>query len=376
MVPLSEVAELVRRAVEVDVDALYPELGVRSFGRGTFHKPPLTGADAGSKRLFRIESGDLVFNIVFAWEGAVAVAGPEDNGRFGSHRFLTFVPDPKRAEAGFIKAWFNTPAGLEVLGRASPGGAGRNRTLGVEAAKQMPVPLPPLDVQRRIVERLDSVEAGLSTISALRKERDADSEQLLRTLMSSDPSSTPVPMSDLVRLREPDVTVDRAASYSFAGVYSFGRGVFRAGVKTGMDFAYLRLSTLHAGDFTYPKLMAWEGALGVVPTECDGCVVSTEFPVFEVLRDRVLPEVLDVHFRNPSIWPKLAGASTGTNARRRRLNPVDFLAYQFPLPSRKAQAQVAAAYRLSQEIKHRDHLIDAETLVIVPALLAEAFGSG
>jgi type I restriction enzyme S subunit len=170
--------------------------------------------------------------------------------------------------------------------------------------------------------------------------------------------------------------VDRRASYDFAGVYSFGRGVFRAGTKTGMDFAYPRPSTLRAGDFTYPKLMAWEGALGVVPPECDGCVVSTEFPVFEVMQDRVLPEVLDVHFRNPSVWPQLAGASTGTNARRRRLNPSDFLAYQFPLPSRSVQAQVARAYRLSQEIRQRDQAIDAETRAILPALLAEAFGSG
>ena len=183
-------------------------------------------------------------------------------------------------------------------------------------------------------------------------------------------------MGDLVRLREPDVTVDRSASYNFAGVYSFGRGVFRAGTKTGMEFAYPRLSTLRAGDFTYPKLMAWEGALGVVPPDCDGCVVSTEFPVFEVSRECVLPEVLDVHFRNPAIWPQLAGASTGTNARRRRLNPSDFLAYRFPLPSRDVQARVAKAYRLSQEINRRDQAIEADIRALQPALLAEAFAGG
>jgi hypothetical protein len=39
--PMAEVAPLVRRPVEIDLDASYPELGVRSFGRGTFHKPEL-----------------------------------------------------------------------------------------------------------------------------------------------------------------------------------------------------------------------------------------------------------------------------------------------------------------------------------------------
>ena len=86
--------------------------------------------------------------------------------------------------------------------------------------------------------------------------------------------------------------------------------------------------------------MAWEGAFGVVPPECDGCVVSTEFPVFEVNEDLVLHEVLDIYFRTPSVWQDVAGASTGTNVRRRRLNPESFLNYAIPLPSRATQLKV------------------------------------
>jgi len=128
---MGDIAPLVRRPVAIDPDATYPELGVRSFGKGTFHKPALPGIEVGSKKLFGIAAGDLLFNIVFAWEGAVAVAQPGDAGRVGSHRFLTCVPDPKRATADFLRYWFLTDEGLLVLGQASPGGAGRNRTLGV-----------------------------------------------------------------------------------------------------------------------------------------------------------------------------------------------------------------------------------------------------
>ena len=102
------------------------------------------------------------------------------------------------------------------------------------------------------------------------------------------------------------------------------------------------LTRLRAGDFTYPKLMAWEGALGIVPAECDGLVVSPEFPVFELDRDRVLPDVLDVYFRDPMIWPSLKGDSPGTNVRRRRLNPSIFLSLKIPLPSMPDQRSLAA----------------------------------
>lgn len=146
--PMAEVAPLLRRPVEVEPDKTYMELGVRSFGRGTFHKPGLAGMEVGSKKLFSIEAGDLVFNIVFAWEGAVAIAKSEDNGRVGSHRFLTCVADTEQVTADFLLFYFRTPEGLQKLGEASPGGAGRNRTLGLKKLEIVEVPIPPLETQR------------------------------------------------------------------------------------------------------------------------------------------------------------------------------------------------------------------------------------
>jgi type I restriction enzyme, S subunit len=145
--PFGEVAQLQRRSIEVKPDGVYEELGVRSFGKGTFHKPALTGTEVGGKRIFQIVPGDLLFNIVFAWEGAVAVVKPEDQGRVGSHRFLTYVPDERRATANFLAFHFLTRKGLEDLGKASPGAAGRNKTLGVRALEKIEVPLPALKKQ-------------------------------------------------------------------------------------------------------------------------------------------------------------------------------------------------------------------------------------
>lgn len=145
--PMAEVAPLVRRPVEIDPDGIYPELGVRSFGRGTFHKPGLAGVEVGTKNLFSIEPGDLLFNIVFAWEGAVALAQQEDRGRVGSHRFLTCVPDREQATAEFLLFYLLTNEGLQKLGGASPGGAGRNRTLGLKKLEAIEVPVPRLEVQ-------------------------------------------------------------------------------------------------------------------------------------------------------------------------------------------------------------------------------------
>lgn len=167
------------RPVEIDPTSSYPELGVRSFGRGTFHKPELPGVEVGNKKLFRICSGDLVFNIVFAWEGAVAVAQPEDDGRVGSHRFLTCVPAPDTATVEFLRFYFSTPEGLQKLGEASPGGAGRNRTLGLKKLESLQVPVPPIGRQHWF----DRLQAKAHEARTIRASTAQDVEALIPAML-------------------------------------------------------------------------------------------------------------------------------------------------------------------------------------------------
>ena len=160
--PMAKVAPLVRREQSIDLNGSYPELGVRSFGKGTFHKPPLSGGDVGTKRLYRIKPGDLLLSNVFAWEGAIAIAQPDDVGRFGSHRFITCRAEPDLATAEFLRYYFLTDEGMLKIGKASPGGAGRNRTLGLEKLMALEVPLPSLAAQQTF-DRLQAEVAALKT---------------------------------------------------------------------------------------------------------------------------------------------------------------------------------------------------------------------
>ena len=237
------------------------------------------------------------------------------------------------------------------------------------------IPLPPLPEQQALVARLDALAEKTRQVEAHLAAVERDAERLVRAYIFQPPNEQPTkrPMSELVSQRPPDVTVDGTVQYRFAGVYSFGRGVFPSVVKAGSEFAYERLSTVRAGDFTYPKLMAWEGALGVVPPECDGMVVSPEFPVFSLNTDEVLPELLDIYFRTPEIWPQLAERSGGTNIRRRRLQPSAFLSYEMPVPSMATQLKLREAHRLTQALKARHAAIREANAALLPAVLERVF---
>jgi type I restriction enzyme, S subunit len=156
-VRLGDVLRFTPRPVTVDSTRTYREIGIRSHGRGIFHKPPVTGLDIGNKRVFYIEPDDFVLNIVFAWEGAVAVTSEAETGMIASHRFPTFRPDPARLEVKYLQYWLQTELGRDLLDRVSPGGAGRNRTLTRDAFLNQDIPLPPLAEQRRVVARIEEL---------------------------------------------------------------------------------------------------------------------------------------------------------------------------------------------------------------------------
>ena len=176
---MNEVSPLVRRPVEVEAHESYPELGVRSFGRGTFHKPPLQGIDLTWQKLFRIEDGDLVFSNIKAWEGAFAVAEPKDHGRVGSHRYLTCVPIDGTASAPFLWYYLQTREGLRKIQEGSPGSADRNRTLGQARLSAIHVPVPSIEVQRWFDRIQDKVRQVRRIRAATAGEIDALSKAML-----------------------------------------------------------------------------------------------------------------------------------------------------------------------------------------------------
>lgn len=62
--------------------------------------------------------------------------------------YITCVPDPALATAGFLVYYLLSEDGLEKVGLASPGTADRNRTLGLGNLGKIEVPVPPLAKQQ------------------------------------------------------------------------------------------------------------------------------------------------------------------------------------------------------------------------------------
>lgn len=374
--PLTKLAEVIQPSLDphtVDASCSYANLGIYSFGRGVFAKAPIEGANTSATTLYRVRGGQFIYSRLFAFEGAYATVPPELDGAYVSNEFPTFDCDPRRVDPRFLQWLFKRPSVWSEIAARSTGMGDRRQRIHPDQVVEHKILLPPLEEQRRIVARIEELAAKVEEARRLRRGLDSEIRSLPRAILASDKSGRQIRVGQFASLRAPDVSVVPTEQYHFAGVYSFGRGVFPSVRKMGSEFAYPRLTRLRARNFVYPKLMAWEGALGMVPSNCDQLVVSTEFPVFEIDEKVMLPEVVDIYFRSPEVWPQLSGQSGGTNVRRRRLNPQDFLNLEMPWPSEVTQRVIRDTVERLSGIADLQTETSAELDAMLPAILDKAF---
>jgi type I restriction enzyme, S subunit len=366
-VRVSDVLQLDRRPAAIDPLAEYEPIGIRSFGKGIFHYPPTLGSDLSKLRYFEVHPETLVVSNIKAWEGAIAVASDAEMGRIASNRFLSYVPVDNQIDVRYAAHFFLSERGLPLIQRASPGSADRNRTLAIDRFENLEVPLPSLAEQHEIVRRLEGTYRRLQRI-----DRDAGHAGTLVAGLRAAAFRPTAPKVALEAVLEQVVRaeeVDAVREYRMLGVRSFGLGCFDAGLRQGAETRYRLLHRVAAGDFVYPKLMAWEGAFGVVPERFDGYFVSPEFCTFQTVGQKLNIGYLGALFRIPGTWSSIAGSSIGTNVRRRRLYPRDFLVREIPLPDWADQNRIAAlATRLDEVTRISTRRSDLAAALRVSAL--------
>lgn len=158
---IAECLERVEHPVEVQANEMYTQIGIRSHGKGLFYKEPVTGDSLGNKSVFWIEPDCFILNIVFAWEQAIGKTTQAEAGMIGSHRFPMYRPINGSIDIDYLISYLLTKRGTDILEAASPGGAGRNRTLGQDRFMKSRIVLPPLDEQKKIAEILATQDKAI-----------------------------------------------------------------------------------------------------------------------------------------------------------------------------------------------------------------------
>lgn len=181
---LGDCLSRVEKPVEVKPNELYTQIGIRSHGKGLFYKEPVTGAALGNKSVFWIEPDCFIVNIVFAWEQAIGKTTQSEVGMIGSHRFPMYRPVNDRIDVDYLISYFLTKRGTDILGAASPGGAGRNKTLGQDRFLKSKIVLPPIEEQKKIAAILTTQDKVIELKEKRLGEKQRQKKYLMQQLLT------------------------------------------------------------------------------------------------------------------------------------------------------------------------------------------------
>ncbi|WP_158679830.1 hypothetical protein [Deinococcus sp. NW-56] len=101
-----------------------------------------------------------------------------------------------------------------------------------------------------------------------------------------------VKLGEVVRPVQRTINVEPGQAYRTIGVRWWGGGAYERQTIDGAQTAAKTLSLVREGDLIINKIWVRHGSTAIAGADVDGCAASSEFPTFEVDRERVLPEWL------------------------------------------------------------------------------------
>jgi type I restriction enzyme S subunit len=158
---LGDMVNYISREVDKP-DIKFLALGIRSHFKGTFLKYNFDPDKIAMETLFRVKENDLIVNITFAWEGAIAIVKKDDDGALVSHRFPTYEFKKEQLLPDFFEFIFPNNRFKKILSNISPGGAGRNRVLNRKDFLKIKIETPCIEEQKKISSFFKSIDSKIN----------------------------------------------------------------------------------------------------------------------------------------------------------------------------------------------------------------------
>ena len=342
----------VERPVEVKPNELYTQIGIRSHGKGLFYKESVTGAALGNKSVFWIEPDCFIVNIVFAWEQAIGRTTQSEVGMIGSHRFPMYRPVNDRVDVDYLISYFLTKRGTDILQAASPGGAGRNKTLGQDRFLKSKIVLPPIEEQRKIAAILITQDKVIELKEKRLAQKQRQKKYLMQQLLTGEKRlpgfSEEWKIKPLKKVTEKQKRKNNGFQYRFVLSNTAQHGIVFQDQEFDKEIANEeRIDGYYIvipGAFVYnPRISVTApcGPINVNETGETG-IMSPLYTVFTISSPQIRQGFLKYYFQS-SCWYKYVKGVANYGARHDRISisDGDFFDMPIPLPTKEEQNYIA-----------------------------------
>ena len=154
MVALGKVLTQYREYIDAPEAREYPKLSVKLYGKGAVLDAPVDGASLKMKRHQLAKPGQVILSEIWGKKGAIGFVPPSGDGALCTSHFFLFDVDTSKLEPGWLQAIF-TANYLEPQLEERAFGTTGYASVRPRDLVALEIPLPPMEEQRRVVEKLD-----------------------------------------------------------------------------------------------------------------------------------------------------------------------------------------------------------------------------
>lgn len=148
-------------------------------------------------------------------------------------------------------------------------------------------------------------------------------------------------IGNLLKMSKNVIVIEPNIEYTRLTVKLYNKGISVRDKVKGIAIGTKRQTRVSEGQFVISKIDGKSAAYGIVDTMLDGAIVTPDFMVYDIDRNKVLPEYLELVLQNETILNQFANSSSGTTGRR-RLSQRVFEDTRIALPSLKEQHNLVA----------------------------------
>ena len=152
-----------------------------------------------------------------------------------------------------------------------------------------------------------------------------------------------VKLSELLALNGRKIDILPDEQYTRLTVRLFARGITERDTLLGKNIGTKRQTPVRAGQFIISKIDGKSGALGIIPSQYEGAIVTQDFLTFDIDTNRVMPDYLMLVMQNEAFYGQFADTSVGSTGRR-RLSQKTLMNTSIALPSLKEQQEMLVKY--------------------------------
>lgn len=305
---------------DIDNTVEYKCGGVRLNGMGVFVREIKLGSDIQKQWVMhKVKANNVIYSTLFADKGAFAIASPEDEELIFSEKFVSFEITDSDVLPEYLHVVFQTDYLSSQCNEFKTGMAAFSLShSSKKKVLNLSIPIPGKPDQERIVKEYATYEKHRIQLEEEADAVLATAQALLnRFVLEYMEGVETTPLSELGKYVSRPYDVIPGEFYKQITVKLHGNGVVLRKMEDGGNIKSKQYQ-VHTNDLVYSKIDVKSGAIGFVPEELDGGVVTADFPLISTPDITEIDRAfLMIYFSSDMFCEKMEEKSKGTTNRVR-----------------------------------------------------------